>query len=229
MEDPVLESEALWSSPVSLHQQPYRPVHFAQRPEYCRPRYETAAGHAAIVLAGVNAPQPRCRAPDRRAVIALLGDHVIGVEVDEQVRVPGEFNQVHGLTGGVDQVIPESAHRLDRQAHAEARSVLREDAQVLRRTRQFLRRRGPTADPAGMAVVRAAVRRRTARGGAFENLLMPREPPGSAAGIVVGNVALHRPDIAGADAELDAEGLRMPAQAPVIKAYVISEGHLEER
>jgi hypothetical protein len=92
-----------------------------------------------------------------------------------------------------------------RTVHFRQRLEHRQDAQVLRRARTLIRRRRPTTDPARMAVVRAAICRRTTFGSALENLYVPRAPPGAAIGVVVGDVALHRPGIAGADAEFKAE------------------------
>jgi hypothetical protein len=81
----------------------------------------------------VNAPQYRQRSTDRYAKIALLGDHVVGIQVNSEVGVSSQADEVYGLGGGVDQMSSEPAHRFNYHPHTQAAGVIRQRMEVLRR------------------------------------------------------------------------------------------------
>src|SRR5208282_604419 len=108
-------------------------------------------------------------------------------------------------------------HGFDRQPHAESGGVVREEVQVFRRAEEFILEWTATAQSSGMAVKCPTVCRRTQFGCLGDYFLVPIHAQPAVACIIVGNVTVHRPEIAGADRQLDTKRFRMSPHTPAIE------------
>ncbi len=90
----------------------------AQRGGHGGPAHLPPAGHAAVVLAGVEVVEPLACLPDSLAGVALFQMHVEGVQMQAHVGAADGLDHRQPLLHDIDQVGLETVERFHRQPHA---------------------------------------------------------------------------------------------------------------